>query len=215
MVQTNVGKVFLQLLEKHFLKNHKFHKIFNKNIVKVIYSCMEYMTSIIKRHNRKIIGNNFKNTEEGCNCRDKNKHPLKNKCLLTGLVYKGCVSIDENTEIMNYIGLTEGTFAQKFNGHQLSFRNKKYAKSTELPKHVWKLKNSSKDQNTNIKWSIIAKATPYNHNNGSKRCSLCLTEKLFITKAEKSNTLNKRSELISKCRHENKYYIMNYKSEVT
>ena len=171
------------------------------------------MASIIKRHNRKIIGNNFKNTEEGCNSRDKNKCPLENKCLSTSLVYKACVSADENTEVKNYIGLTEGTFRQRFNGHQLSFRNKKYANSTELSKHIWKLNNSSKDQNTNIKWSIITKAAPYN--NDSKCCNLCLTEKLFITKAEKSNTLNKKSELISKCRHENKYYIMNYKSEVT
>ena len=63
-----------------------------------------------------------------------------------------------------------------------------------------KLKNSDTDQNKNIKWSIVTKAAPYN--NGSKYCNLCLTDKLFITKAEKSNTLNKRSELISKCGHE-------------
>ena len=43
---------------------------------------------------------------------------------------------DENTEVKNCIGLTEGTFKQRFNGHQLSFRNKKYANSTELSKHV-------------------------------------------------------------------------------
>ena len=98
-VQTNVGKVFLP-------KNHKFHKIFNKNTVKVSYSCMENIANIIKRHNRKIIGNNFKNTEEGCNCRDKNKCPLENKCLLTSLVCKACVSVDENIEVKNYIGLT-------------------------------------------------------------------------------------------------------------
>ena len=166
-VQTNIGKVFLRLLDKHFPKNHKFHKIFNKNTVKVSYNCMENMASIIKRHNRTIIGNNFKNTEEGCNCRDKNKCPLENKCLSTSLVYKACVYADENTEVKNYIGLTEGTFKQRFNGHHLSFRNKKYANSTELSKHIWKLKNSGKDQNTNMKWSIITKAASYN--NGSKR----------------------------------------------
>ena len=111
-VQTTVSKVVLRLLEKHFLKNHKFHKIFNKNTVKVGYSWMENMASIIKRHIRKIIGNNFKNTEEGCNCRDKNKCPLENKCLSTSLVYKACVSADENTEVKNYIGLTKRTFIQ-------------------------------------------------------------------------------------------------------
>ena len=37
-VQTNIGKTFLRQLQKHFPKNHKFHKIFNKNTVKVSYS---------------------------------------------------------------------------------------------------------------------------------------------------------------------------------
>ena len=34
---------------------------------------------------------------------------------------------------------------------------------------------------------------------------------LCIIKANKSSLLNKRSELISKCRHENKYYLTNFK----
>ena len=101
-VQANVGKAFLRLSKKHVPKNHKLDKIFNKNTIKVIYSCMENMASIIKRHNRKIICNYFKNTEEGCNCRDKNKFPLENKCLSTSLVYKACVSANENTGVKNY-----------------------------------------------------------------------------------------------------------------
>ena len=39
-VATNVGKTFLNLLEKHFPKHHKFRKIFNRNNVKISYSCM-------------------------------------------------------------------------------------------------------------------------------------------------------------------------------
>ena len=39
--------------------------------------------------------------------------------------------------------------------------------------------------------------------------------KLCIIKAHSSNLLNKRDEMISKCRHENKFYIKNYKNEVT
>ena len=76
----------------------------------------------------------------------------------------------------NYIGLTEGTFKKRFYGHQLSIKDRKYAKSTELLKHLWKLKD--KGQQYNIKWTIKKKATPYS--NGSKQCNLCLTEKLCI-----------------------------------
>ena len=30
-IKTNIGKMFLQLLLKHFPKHHQMHKIFNKN----------------------------------------------------------------------------------------------------------------------------------------------------------------------------------------
>ena len=36
-------------------------------------------------------------------------------------------------------------------------------------------------------------------------------KKFHILKAEKSSLLNKRSELVTKCRHENKFYATNYK----
>ena len=43
------------------------------------------------------------------------------------------------------------------------------------------------------------------YNNISKKCILCLQEKFeIITHLDQENLLNKKSELISKCRHENK-----------
>ena len=30
-VETNIGQIFLRLIQKHFLKSHNFHYIFNKN----------------------------------------------------------------------------------------------------------------------------------------------------------------------------------------
>ena len=210
-VQTNIRKTFLRLIKKHFPKTHKFNQIFNKNNVKVSYSCMENMASIIKKHNKKFINNNPVKLNNGCNCRKKDQCPIQNKCLSTSLVYNAHVTSDENTPGKDYIGLTEGTFKQRFYNHQLSFRNTNYAKSTELSKHIWSLKGERRDYR--IKWTIVTSAAPYN--NVSKRCNLCLTEKLKIIDADKSNLLNKRSELISKCRHENKFYIMNYKEEAT
>ena len=38
-VETNVAKTFLRLIDKRFPKSHKLHKIFNKNNLKVSYSC--------------------------------------------------------------------------------------------------------------------------------------------------------------------------------
>ena len=46
-----------------------------------------------------------------------------------------------------------------------------------------------------------------------KKCLLCLHEKFKIVIFEdQDHLLNKRSELISKCRHTNKYLLRNYKA---
>ena len=39
-VKTNIGKIFLKLIEKHFPNHHRLHKIFNLNTIKLSYSCM-------------------------------------------------------------------------------------------------------------------------------------------------------------------------------
>ena len=54
-VQTNVAKTFLNLIKKHFPPNHNLHPFFNKNNVKVSYSCMPNMGSIITTTTRKSL----------------------------------------------------------------------------------------------------------------------------------------------------------------
>ena len=163
------------------------------------------MGSIINNHNKKILTNNNTTPQNGCNCRKKDQCPLDNNSLITSVIYKANVTTDKDDTGKNYIGLTEGTFKQRYMQHKLSFRDRKYASCTELTKHIWKLKDN--DENYKISWSIISSASAYN--NISKRCNLCLTEKLYIIKADKASNLNKRTELISKCRHENKYSLVN------
>jgi len=135
---------------------------------------------------------------------------LDGKCLTTSIVYKAEVKATGSDIEKNYIGLTEGTFKQRHYGHVSSFKNQKQEKSTGLSKYIW---NRKRDGETcEVKWSIMRRAAPYS--NRTKRCDLCLTEKLMISEAEKSSSLNKRSELVSKCRHENKYLLKNYNPEM-
>ena len=204
-VKTNVGKIFLGLIKKHFPKDHRYHKIFNKNTVKVSYNCMDNMERIIKQHNNKVLNTPAARPKSGCNCRKKDQCPLSNNCLTPSLIYRAHVKTDTDSTGKSYIGLTEGPFKQRYNNHTLSFRDRKRENSTELSKYVWKLK----DEHTSYKihWTILAKAAAYN--NKTKRCNLCLTEKLHIIRADTSTLLNKRSELISKCRHENKFLLKN------
>ena len=56
----NARKHFLSLLDYHFPKFNKLHKIFYRNTVKVSNSCTENTSSIISSHNKKLIKNNAK-----------------------------------------------------------------------------------------------------------------------------------------------------------
>ena len=58
-VKTNIGKLFFRLLQKHFPKTHKFYKIFNKNCVKLSYSIMRNIATIISSHNKSVLRLNY------------------------------------------------------------------------------------------------------------------------------------------------------------
>ena len=202
-VKTNIGKLFLKLVKKHFPKHHPLHKIFNPNTVKLSYSWMSNMSNIIKQHNSNILSSPTKTEERSCNCRNKDNFPLDGSCLKTCIVYRADVIKHNGTHI--YYGASDGEFKFRYNNHTKSFRNRGYEHETELSKHIWELK----DNNTEfyLKWSIAAYASPYRC--GTRRCDFCLTEKYIIARAEQKNFLNKRTELISKCRHRNKYILKN------
>ena len=56
---------------------------------------------------------------------------------------------------------------------------------------------------------MISKAIPYKC--GSQNCDLSLDEKVAIARYKGNGLLNKRTELLSKCRHRNKFIIANVK----
>ena len=207
-VETNVGKSFLRLVDTHFPTSHKLHKIFNRKTLKVSYSCMENVTQIIKKHNRKIIQPNLTTITSACNCREKPNCPLNDACLTKGTVYMAEVTTQDQKR-KQYIGMTENDFKGRFNVHKQSFNKPKYENSTSLSKYIWELKRTN--TNYDIKWSILKRAKAYVA--CSRDCNLCRAEKLCIVNADKRKLLNKRSELISKCRHENKFHACNYKPD--
>ena len=204
-VKTNIGNVFLKIIKKHFKKNHKYYKIFNKNNVKLSYSCTTNVSNIIKGHNKKILNSGNKEQQRPCNCRIKNECPMNGDCLATNIIYKAEVTYDNS--ISTYYGQCEGEFKSRYNNHTKSFRHNKHRNDTALSKLIWSLKDENKAYD--LRWSIAARASPYR--NGSKSCDLCLTEKIIIVRAEPKGLLNKRNELISKCRHKNKFTLKVFK----
>ena len=216
-VQTDIGREFLNLVSKHSPKNNRYNKIFNKNSIKVSYSCTDNLQTIIRKHNRKILQTSktppppppLPPRKTTVTARKKQPPAEKQLPHPSSVIYNANVTTESDKTGKNYIGLTDGTFKQRYTQHKLSFRNRNYSNSTELLKHIWTLK----DNNTNftINWSILAFAPAYS--NKSKRCHLCLTEKqLYLIRAKKPSLLNKRTELISKCRHKNKFYLTNFTS---
>ena len=91
----------------------------------------------------------------------------------------------------------------------LSFRNEFYKNDTEVSKELRQMK--MKNYTPKITWRIIRKCLPYNYN--SRKCYLCLNEKLEIALYEGENLLNKKTELISKCRHQNKFMLLRHDSK--
>ena len=123
------------------------------------------------------------------------------------LVYKAEVHTPKNDPKV-YISMTEHDFKPRFNGHTSLIKHRKHVNSTALSKYIWELKDKS--TKLEIKWSIVKRANAFKAD--SKICYLCLAEKLCILNFKnKKNLLHKRSELISKCRHDSKFYACIFK----
>ena len=157
-VKTNIAKNFLQLIDKHFPPEHKLHKIFNRNSVKVSYSCMPNASSIIKSHKKKILESQPESRTPKCKCRDQDTCPLGGECLIDNVVYLAEVTNNKNSERKSYIGLTALTFKDRLYKHQNSLRYRTKANNTELSKYVWSLRDKNID--AEICWSILDKAPP-------------------------------------------------------
>ena len=67
-IKTNTGKYFFRFINKHFPPEHKFHKIFNKNTLKLSYSYMPNLKSLINSHNQNILRDQPQSTSKTCNC---------------------------------------------------------------------------------------------------------------------------------------------------
>lgn len=159
------------------------------------------MESHINGHNKKITSANKTSEEqgEGCNCRKKENCPVDGKCQRKSVIYEATVKSTEG--VKKYIGMAETTFKVRYTNHMMSLRNENYRNKTTLSNYIWDLKNNQVSYD--IDWRLIDRSSTYDGTN--RRCSLCLLEKFYILNGE--NLLNKRTELISKCRHRNKYAI--------
>ena len=199
-VRSNIGAQFLGLANQCFPEKHPLRTIFNKNTLKISYSCTKNFKQIMQAHNKRILSNtNTTPNEKTCNCQKEKKHlcPLKGKCVQKDVIYTATTTEDEPK---TYIGSTED-FKKRYNSHTFSFRHETHKNATTLSHHIWEHDLGTEPE---LKWEIIDKAPAYYK--GGRACQLCLTEKLHIMRIiGNASFLNKRSELAAKCRHKAKF----------
>ena len=138
---TNVGRTFLKILDEEFPENHVFHKIFNRNTVKISYSCMPNLKQKIDGRNKSILQKtNAPPILKACNCRRPADCPMAGNCLRSSVIYQATVTTEDSKPDQTYVGLTETSFKTRFANHKSSFNDPSKRLSTELSKHVWHLK---------------------------------------------------------------------------
>ena len=100
----------------------------------------------IKIHNQKVTEAKPSAQARTCNCIDKSKCPLNNKCLSKNVLYKANItSTSENYGKKFYYGISETKFMSRYANHRNSFKDRNYKADTELSKEIWKLKEQNKN----------------------------------------------------------------------
>ena len=164
---------------------------------------------MIKFHNKKVVNIDVKESKS-CKRRVKSECPRNGLCQVTDIIYK-CTVLSPDKPNKVYLRPAEGDFKKRFYNHRKSFNNEGSANDATLAKYIREVKESSNSSLTLV-WSIAKKVLPYS--NISKKCLVCLQEKLeIIYYLRPEELLNRRSELICKCWHANKFLLHNYKTK--
>ena len=151
------------------------------------------MKSIINTHKKTIINPPKNNITRRWNCIRKHQCPPMS---YTKQVPHQTKEIWKQKFIMT---LVKHHLSSDTRTIKKTFNNIKYQTDTELLNEYWNIILANKT--SNISWEILG--THKSDNQSSKQC--LLNEKLVIALHGDDNMLNKKSEVITKCRHRNKY----------
>ena len=154
-VQTNIGKLFLNLIDKHFKKSNEYYKIFNRKCIKISYSCPPNIKASINSHNKRIL-NKPPTDADPYNCRKKTDYPVRNQCLTKNTIQEAKIT-PENGDPKIYIGFTRKTFKANFNEHKNSFPKpcKTNPHCTQLANYLWDLRHNNTKYK--VSWYILKK----------------------------------------------------------
>ena len=144
--------MFLQLVRKHFHQYPPLYKVLNHRCLKQSYCCLGNIKNEITSHNKRLRNSTDVKESPMCDCRNKDLCPLDGNCQKSNLVYQAEITTKEGDHGI-YIGTTGNTFKERYRGHKTSLKNESKAKTTELSKFYWILRNKGREPE--IKWSVI------------------------------------------------------------
>ena len=102
---------------------------------------------------------------------------MQGKCRMKNILYKRIASTPTKTQRV-YIGISEDEWKKRYYNHTKSFRNKRLNKhETSLSSYVRKIKKET-GQIPTLLWPVVRTHPAYS--NTTKKCALCLHEKLEI-----------------------------------
>ena len=136
--------------------------------------------------------------QKECNCQKGVKScPIGGKCQTRAIVYKATIRSDDGDE-RTYTGCTDRKFKERLYEHRTDANIRDNRHRTKMATHIW----NKKDRGIGIqevKYNIVKKCHKYTA--GGDKCDVCLSEKLAIMKDNDRRSINKRTELMNKCRH--------------
>ena len=94
-MKTN-SKTFVRLGDEYFPLNHKYYKLFNRNNIKLSYSCIPSMNNVSGKYNSKILNNLAPCTMKTCNFRRETDSHTNGNCLFECFIYKASVNTTTN-----------------------------------------------------------------------------------------------------------------------
>ena len=166
------------------------------------------MSSLINKHNRKLLKQSNTATAKKCNCQGGLKNcPVDGRCQESDIIYNADIKV-EGEEDKLYIGATATDFKKRYGNHKSSFKNETYKHSTMLSTYVWNIKENTNKQ-PQVKFNIKKNILSYRPE--IEKCNLCIGEKKEILLADENKIINRNDEILTKCRHRNKYLLENVK----
>ena len=78
--------------------------------------------------------------------------------------------------------------------------------NTGLSKYMWQL--ADRGIRGEVSYNIITTAVP--RQKGDRRCDICVSEKTYIARSDPSTSMNRRDEVMNKCRHKAPLMLSNF-----